>query len=77
MEKTSAEHVLTPLEFIRERLGWIAAINAEEIPLENIGIDSLELLDLQLACESQFDRLPSVEKYQAMRTIGDLANAFC
>ena len=62
------------LEFIQGQLDM--EVNSHD-SLDSLGLESLELLDLQLECEKRFERHISPETYNSMHTVGDLANAFC
>ena len=73
METDRTDGVLTPLEFIREQTG--RACDASDA-IEELGLDSLELLELQLECEKRFGKRISDEQQAMLLTVGDLADAF-
>lgn len=71
METHTADFVL---EFIRAEAGNQEIVR--ETPLDSLGLDSLELLDLLLACEVRFRGKISDEMQDRIYTAGDLADAF-
>lgn len=47
-----------------------------EMPLDDIGMDSLELLSLQLECQEQFGKRITDAQQAELHTVGDLASLF-
>lgn len=78
METNSPDRVLTPLEFIRQQYHETVGdlrIGADD-QLSDIGLDSLELLELQLSCERHFGKHISDAEQSQIHTVQDLADAF-
>lgn len=70
METYTADIVL---EFIVSEIGQNVS---REAPLDSLGLDSLETLELILACEKKFHGRISDEMQERIFTVGDLADAF-
>lgn len=73
MEAHTSKQLLTPLEFIQSQVdGPVTA----ETSLDDLGMDSLEMLNLQLECQEQFGKTISDAQQAELLTVGDLANFF-
>jgi len=60
-------------EVVAEQLGVERAdVHAESIILEDLGADSLDVVELVMALEEEFDVEIPDESVEAMRTIGDV-----
>lgn len=73
MEAHSSKQLLTPLEFIQDQACMPVT---PEMPLDDIGMDSLELLSLQLECQEQFGKRITDAQQAELHTVGDLASLF-
>ncbi len=69
----SGQLAQTPLEFIQSQVDVPVS---SETSLGDLGLDSLELLDLQLECEKQFGKRITDAQQAQLHSVGDLANFF-
>lgn len=70
METNTAQSVLDFIEFQLDK-----AV-AREMSLDALGLDSLELLDLQLECEKRFGKHVPDALQGKFSTVGDFADFF-
>lgn len=73
MEANPSKQFLTPMEFIQEQ---VCSPVTSEMSLDELGMDSLELINLQLECQEQFGKRIPDAKQAELHTVGDLANFF-
>jgi acyl carrier protein len=73
METNTSAKLLTPLEFIQSQ---VEEPVTADTPLEELDLDSLELLNLQVECQAQFGKSIPDRTQAELHTVGDLASFF-